>query len=42
MFRAGWNLEHEKPAHFTYNRQLLTLERMTAVDGLQVWRNPSL
>jgi hypothetical protein len=42
MYRAGWDLEHEKPAGFTYNKTLQTLERMTSTDGVQVWRNPNL
>jgi FkbM family methyltransferase len=42
MYSAGWNLEHEKPVEFTYNKQLQSLERMTRTDGVQVWRNPNV
>jgi hypothetical protein len=42
MYRAGWDLEHEKPVGFTYNKQSQTLERMTRSDGVQVWRNPNV
>jgi hypothetical protein len=42
MFKAGWNLEHEKPTRFNFDSQSSSLERMTAVDGVQVWRNPNL
>lgn len=40
MHGAGWFLENEKPAKFTYNRGFPTLEGMTILDGTQVWRNP--
>jgi FkbM family methyltransferase len=42
MCRAGWILEHEKPAKFSFSPNPLTLEAMTTVDGTQVWRNPRL
>jgi FkbM family methyltransferase len=42
MCRAGWILEHEKPAKFTFVPNPTTLEAMTTVDGTQVWRNPRL
>lgn len=42
MYRAGWDLEHEKPVGFNYNKKLQTLERMTRTDGVQVWRNPNV
>jgi hypothetical protein len=42
MCRAGWVLEHEKPAKFNFAPNPLTLEAMTTVDGTQVWRNPRL
>jgi hypothetical protein len=42
MYRAGWDLEHEKPVGFSYNKQLQTLERMSRTDGVQVWRNPNV
>ena len=37
---AGWLLEHEKPAKFTFTPNSKTLEAMTTLDGTQVWRNP--
>lgn len=39
LYRAGWLLEHEKPAKFVFTPQR-SLEEMTTVDGTQVWRNP--
>ncbi len=42
MCRAGWALEHEKPARFTFVPNAPTLEAMTTIDGTQVWRNPRL
>ena len=39
MCRAGWFLEHEKPAKFSFLANPTTLEAMTTVDGTQVWRN---
>lgn len=42
MCKAGWILEHEKPAKFTFIPNAATLEAMTTVDGTQVWRNPRL
>ncbi len=42
MCRAGWLLEHEKPAKFAFVPNSTTLEAMTTVDGTQVWRNPRL
>src|SRR5690348_12170114 len=42
MCRAGWLLEHEKPAKFAFTPNPTTLEAMTTVDGTQVWRNPQL
>jgi FkbM family methyltransferase len=41
MSSAGWFLEHEKPARFTFAPNA-KLEAMTTVDGTQVWRNPRL
>lgn len=40
MYRAGWFLEHEKPARFSFVPSATNLEAMTTVDGTQVWRNP--
>jgi len=40
MWGAGWLLEHEKPAKFTFFPNPATLEAMTTLDGTQVWRNP--
>lgn len=42
MCRAGWLLEHEKPAKFTFAPNPKTLEAMTTLDGTQIWRNPRL
>jgi FkbM family methyltransferase len=42
MWRAGWWLEHEKPAKFAFGLNPTTLEAMTTIDGTQVWRNPRL
>ncbi len=35
-------LENEKPSKFRYSPSAPTLEAMTFVDGIQVWRNPRL
>ena len=40
LARAGWHLEHEKPAKFVFRPGAATLEAMTILDGAQVWRNP--
>jgi FkbM family methyltransferase len=40
--RAGWVLENEKPAIFTFQPGAASLEAMTRIDGTQVWRNPRL
>lgn len=42
MCRAGWILEHEKPAKFAFAPNPVTLEAMTTIDGTQVWQNPRL
>lgn len=42
MYKAGWVLENEKPARFTFDSLKKSLELMTEVDGVQVWRNPRL
>ena len=42
MCDAGWFLEHEKPAKFTFVPNSTKLESMTTMDGTQVWRNPRL
>ncbi|HUB48836.1 MAG TPA: class I SAM-dependent methyltransferase [Acetobacteraceae bacterium] len=39
MRRAGWVLENEKPTRFTFDPSKGSLELMTEVDGVQVWRN---
>jgi FkbM family methyltransferase len=39
---SGWILENEKPVQFSYNSGIKKLEQMTKVDGVQVWRNPSI
>lgn len=40
MKTHGWQLEYEKPCRFQYNKNL-TYVQMAAVDGCQVWKNPS-
>jgi FkbM family methyltransferase len=42
MYSAGWVLENEKPTRFNFSRAAPSLEAMTKVDGIQVWRNPRL
>ena len=42
MCKAGWLLEHEKPAKFSYIPNQTRLDAMTTLDGTQVWRNPRL
>jgi FkbM family methyltransferase len=42
LYRAGWVLENERPAKFTFDRKAASLESMTHRDGVQVWRNPRL
>lgn len=42
MCNAGWLLEHEKPAKFTFRPDQPRLDAMTTLDGTQVWRNPRL
>jgi hypothetical protein len=42
MYGAGWVLEHEKPAKFSFLPNAASLEAMTLIDGTQVWRNPRL
>jgi len=39
---AGWVLENEKPTRFHFDAAQSSLELMTEVDGVQVWRNPRL
>ena len=39
---AGWVLENEKPTRFQFDAAKSSLELMTEVDGVQVWRNPRL
>jgi hypothetical protein len=34
-----WMLENEKPARFSYSPHAPSLEAMTTVDGIQVWKN---
>jgi FkbM family methyltransferase len=41
MRRAGWVLENEKPTRFTFDPSKASLELMTEMDGIQIWRNPS-
>ncbi len=42
MYSAGWVLENEKPTKFSFSRAAPSLEAMTQVDGIQVWRNPRM
>ena len=42
MRSAGWLLENEKPSKFHFLAEAPTLEAMTHVDGVQVWRNPRM
>lgn len=37
--KAGWTLENEKPTITIWNDIIPTVEGMTLVDGVQVWRN---
>lgn len=39
---GGWVLENEKPTRFRFDAAKSSLELMTEVDGVQVWRNPRL
>lgn len=39
---AGWSLENEKPTIFAFTVNPPSLEGMTALDGIQVWKNPRL
>lgn len=38
----GWVLENEKPTRFKFEDGQSSVEAMTDVDGVQVWRNPRL
>ncbi len=42
LHEAGWVLENEKPTRFRFDAAQTSLELMTEVDGVQVWRNPRL
>lgn len=42
FYSNGWILENEKPTIYKWNEAFPTLEAMTTVDGVQVWRNPNL
>jgi FkbM family methyltransferase len=42
FYSAGWSLENEKPTIFSWRDGAQTLEALTTVDGIQVWRNPRL
>jgi hypothetical protein len=39
---AGWVLENEKPTRFQFDSRKPSVEQMTVVDGVQVWRNARL
>ncbi len=36
---AGWVLENEKPARFTFDAAKSSIDLMTEIDGTQIWRN---
>jgi FkbM family methyltransferase len=40
LLDAGWILENEKPTRFRFDPSIPSLDQMTEVDGVQVWRNP--
>ncbi len=42
LHAAGWVLENEKPTRFHFDPAKASLELMTEVDGVQVWRNSRL
>lgn len=42
FYSRGWALENEKPTRFVYEPAAPTIENMTVLDGIQVWRNPRL
>ena len=42
FYSRGWMLENEKPTRFVYEPAAPTIENMTVLDGIQVWRNPRL
>jgi FkbM family methyltransferase len=42
FYSRGWVLENEKPTRFVYEPAAPTIENMTVLDGIQVWRNPRL
>jgi FkbM family methyltransferase len=42
FYSRGWVLENEKPTRFIYAPSAPTIENMTVLDGIQVWRNPRL
>jgi FkbM family methyltransferase len=42
LWSAGWLLENEKPSKFRFSASAASLEAMTIVDGIQVWKNPRL
>jgi FkbM family methyltransferase len=42
FYSRGWVMENEKPTRFIYHPRAPTVENMTVLDGVQVWRNPRL
>lgn len=42
FYSRGWMLENEKPTRFVYQPAAPTMENMTVLDGIQVWRNPRI
>ena len=42
FYSHRWILENEKPTRFVYEPAAPTVENMTVLDGIQVWRNPRL
>ncbi len=42
LLPAGWLLENEKPTRFHLDPSKPSIEQMTEVDGVQVWRNARL
>src|SRR5262249_4446176 len=42
FYSRGWVVGNEKPTPFVYEPAGPTVENMTVLDGIQVWRNPRL
>jgi FkbM family methyltransferase len=41
LHQAGWVMENEKPTRFRFDPAQPSLDQMTEIDGVQVWRNPA-